>query len=191
MLRDFKWLSIVNACVIRTRRTPDTPLTGLGVFFPLSQKRLPYKHKVDEGGIYYWNFTHRVKAVYLLTNFLRSFVIAIQQILTSYISGLKSVIIGVNLMLWSQNRMSQMQKEPASISQCWTKSHYPFSYEGSLRSLLYAVGAWLAGLHHWLHLWAAHQHWSERSFPSSSLRAHHSQIGTDGICEKNRIKDRK
>lgn len=47
-----------------------------------------------------------VKLHYLFLNFHRGFMIYIQQGLTSLISGLKSVIVRVNLMLWPEDKIS-------------------------------------------------------------------------------------
>lgn len=57
--------------------------------------------------IYNWNLTNSIKLDYLFPNFIRGFMIGIQEVFTSLFSRLKSVIIRVNLMLWPQNKMSE------------------------------------------------------------------------------------
>lgn len=87
----------------------------------------------------------------------------------------------------TRQKCLKMQQE--TFWHCW---HFPLPLTGAegLFSVPYAADVCPIGLHHQLHLWAAHQHWSEQSSPSSSLRAHHSRIKTAGTCGKDKGKER-
>lgn len=135
----------------------------------------------------YQIFTKSFKLDYLFQNFIKCFMIGIQQGLTSLISRLKSVIIRVNLMLWPQGKkVLKWSKKSSGIVVTSL-----FLLRGRPSSLPYAVDACPVGLPHQSHLWAARQHWSEQSFPPSNLRAHHSRIRTAGTWGKGKGKDRK
>lgn len=81
-------------------------LTRLYDFYLLPIQRLSYYYEIKWGLNSYQNFMKFVKLHYLFLNFHRGFMIYIQQGLTSLISGLKSVIVRVNLMLWPEDKIS-------------------------------------------------------------------------------------